>query len=374
MAISAIQDDADAKRKIEEDRKAKLQEELDALGKRVATAQSRAADVTVVRDKVLGYQSRREALLTRESTNSLRDPKSAAAIKEAKEISIAFSNLANDAAKDATGKDKALAAAIKEAFVGVLVDEKGGSLGGKTVTGSPGTGSTYVEGKGLDVLKGDASQVTKRIDTTNKILGEIKTALGGGTTKSFEDSDFTSTFKGSQKIADYKDKDGYLNDLGRQRIIDKYKLKKNDTFSYDGEIYRVTVGEDALIKSSKAVRKALGGPFAAGQLIQVNDRINPLGAQQEGMMIRPDFSGMIYPNAATMPRYDIPSGGYRGSSSMSSASSSGTAPVINNYITATPNMDIKQLAREVGMVTAKAVSRGGNNRGYSNGTQQVVNI
>jgi hypothetical protein len=37
-------------------------------------------------------------------------------------------------------------------------------------------------------------------------------------------------------------------------------------------------------------------------------------------------------------------------------------------------MDIKQLAREVGMVTAKAVSRGGNNRGYSNGTQQVVNI
>ena len=48
--------------------------------------------------------------------------------------------------------------------------------------------------------------------------------------------------------------------------------------------------------------------------------------------------------------------------------------IINNYITATPNMDIKQLAREVGMVTAKAVSRGGNNRGYSNGTQQVVNI
>jgi hypothetical protein len=37
-------------------------------------------------------------------------------------------------------------------------------------------------------------------------------------------------------------------------------------------------------------------------------------------------------------------------------------------------MDIKQLAREVGMVTAKAVSRGGNNRGYSNGTPQVVNI
>ena len=54
--------------------------------------------------------------------------------------------------------------------------------------------------------------------------------------------------------------------------------------------------------------------------------------------------------------------------------SSTVAPVINNYITASPNMDIKQLAREVGMVTAKAVSRGGNNRGYSNGSSQVVNI
>ena len=106
----------------------------------------------------------------------------------------------------------------------------------------------------------------------------------------------------------------------------------------------------------------------------VNDRINSLGGQQEGMLIRPNFSGTIYPNAATMPRYDIPSGGYRGSNNMSSATSGGAAPVINNYITAGPNMDIKQLAREVGMVTAKAVSRGGNNRGYSNGTQQVVNI
>jgi hypothetical protein len=106
----------------------------------------------------------------------------------------------------------------------------------------------------------------------------------------------------------------------------------------------------------------------------VNDRINTLGAQQEGMIIKPNFSGTIYPNSATMPRYDIPSGGYRGVGNTSSKMSQGVSPVINNYITATPNMDIKQLAREVGMVTAKAVSRGGNNRGYSNGTPQVVNI
>jgi hypothetical protein len=121
-------------------------------------------------------------------------------------------------------------------------------------------------------------------------------------------------------------------------------------------------------------QKALGGPFAAGQIIQVNDRINPLGAQQEGLFIKPDFSGIIYPNAATMPKYDVPSSGYRASMATYSNPSSTVAPVINNYITASPNMDIKQLAREVGMVTAKAVSRGGNNRGYSNGASQVVNI
>ena len=115
--------------------------------------------------------------------------------------------------------------------------------------------------------------------------------------------------------------------------------------------------------------------------MQVNDRINPLGAQPEGIsmrhkgrLIRTNFSGEIYPNAATMPRYDVPSGGYSGYRNESSGGSSGSSPVINNYITATPTMDIKQLAREVGIVTAKAVSRGGNNRGYSNGTQQVVNI
>jgi hypothetical protein len=374
MAIASIQDDAAAKQKLEEERKAKLQEEIDALSKKVATAQGRAADVTIVRDKVSGYQSRRDALLARESTNSQRDPKSAAYKKEAKDISMDFSNLAKDASNDAKGKDKTLAAAIKEAFLGVLVNGKGESLGGKTVTGIPGSSPQYVEGTGMDVLKGDASQVTKRIDTTNKILGEIKSALGGGTTKSFDDSDFTSTFKGNQKMDSYKDKDGYLTPLGRQRIIDKYKLKKNDTFSYDNEVYRVTVGEDAKFRDSKAVRKELGGPFAAGQLIQMNDRINSLGTQEEGIMVRPDFSGFIYPNAATMPRYDIPSSGYSGYRNESPAGSSGSSPIINNYITAGPNMDIKQLAREVGMVTAKAVSRGGNNRGYSNGTQQVVNV
>lgn len=395
MAIAAIQDDAAKKVKAEEARKAKLQEEIDALGKRVAASQSKAADVTIVRDKVQGYQARREALMARESTNSLRDPKSEEFIKEAEEIKMAFFNLANDAAADAKGKDKVLASAIKEAFLGVLVNEKGDSIGGKVMPATHPKGkATFKDGTGLGVLKADASQVTSRIDTTNKILGEIKKALGVVDGLEIKDlytgkkntkygagmGPFANLANGKNK--DLTDSEGDLTAEGITAAIRDNSFKKGHKFTFNGKTYKVVPASNlqkATLSTqlyADVVKKSLGGPFAAGQIIEVNDRINPLGAQPEGMgtLIKPDFSGVIYPNAATMPRYDIPSGGYSGYKNESSSGFSGSSPVINNYITATPNMDIKQLAREVGMVTAKAVSRGGNNRGYSNGTQQVVNI
>jgi len=395
MAIAAIQDDAAAKQKAEEARKAKLQEELDALGKKVAAAQARAADVTITRDKIVGYQSRREALLARESTNSQRDPKSEQAIQEAKDISRDFSNLANDVAGDAKGKDKALAAAIKEAFVGVLINDKGDSLGGKMVGNvAPKGKPMWQEGTGLSTLKTDASAITAKIDISNKLLAEIKLALGGG--GGLEIKDIYTGKKNARygggmgpmanlpggKNKELTDGAGDLTVEGIVAAVKDNSFKKGDKFTFNGKTYKVVPASTMQRATystqlyADVVKKALGGPFAAGQIIEVNDRINPLGAQKEGMgtLIKPDFSGVIYPNAATMPRYDIPSGKYSGYTNQSSVGSSGAAPVINNYITATPNMDIKMLAREVGKVTAQAVSRGGNNRGYSNGTQQVVNV
>jgi len=401
MAIAAIQDDAAAKTKAEEARKAKLQDELDALSKKVAASQARAADVTIVRDKVVGYQSRRDALLARESTNSQRDPKSAEAIQEAKDISRDFSNLANDVAADAKGKDKALAAAVKEAFLGVLINDKGDSLGGKMVGNvAPKGKPMWQEGTGLGTLKTDASAITAKIDISNKLLAEIKAALGGGGGLEIKDiytgkknarygsgvGPFASLPGGKNR--DLTDPAGDLTGEGIVAAIKDNSFKKGDKFTFNGRTYKV-VDASAMEQYkyptklyADVVKKALGGRFAAGQKLMVNDRINPLGAQQEGMVIEPKFSGTVYPNIATMPkpnlgnmpRYDIPSSGYRGIGNSASKLSQGAAPVINNYITATPNMDIKQLAREVGMVTAKAVSRGGNNRGYSNGTPQVVNI
>ena len=393
MAIAAIQDDAAAKQKIEQARKDKLQDELDALGKRVAAAQSKAADVTIVRDKVVGYQAQREALLARESTNSQRDPKSKEAIEEAKNISRDFAVLANAVAGDAKGKDAALAKAIKEAFVGVLINDRGDSIGGKMVGNvAPKGKPTWQEGTGLATLKTDASAITAKIDISNKLLAEIKAALGGG--GGLEIKDIYTGKKNARygggagpfanlpggKNRDLTDPAGDLTGEGIVAAIKDNSFKKGDKFTFNGRTYKV-VDASAMEQYkyptklyADVVKKALGGPFSAGQKLMVNDRINPLGAQKEGMVIRPNFSGTIYPNAATMPRYDIPSGAYSGYRNTSSVSSKGSAPVINNYITASPNMDIKQLAREVGQVTAKAVSRGGNNRGYSNGTQQVVNI
>ena len=388
MAIAAIQDDSTLKVKAEEARKAKLQEEIDALSKRVAVSQAKAADVTVVRDKVLGYQSQRDALISRQGLNAEKltaAPTDKAALQEQNDIRIALANLADAASKDAKGKDKALADAIKEAFVGVLVNAQGESIGGKLMPATHPKGSaTWKGGTGLDLLKSDASSITSKIEESNVILKAIHKALGG--------SEGVGTYKDPKKVTSVPvydtigmksvDSKGELSDQAREDLIRKNKYKKDTYFEYGGKKYRVNTAHDAKFRTPGAViTKEHGGPFAAGQLMQVNDRINPLGAQPEGIsmrhkgrLIRTNFSGEIYPNAATMPRYDVPSGGYSGYRNESSGGSSGSSPVINNYITATPTMDIKQLAREVGIVTAKAVSRGGNNRGYSNGTQQVVNI
>ena len=275
-----------------------------------------------------------------------------------------------------------LAKALKEAFGGTLIDSKTAeSLGGKTVT-SYQSGSTlsssYVKGVADTRLSADSKAMTDLITISNSHLANIEKLLGG--------KDGSGSSKDPKSISEIPvydtmsmksvDKNGQLSDQAREDLIRRNKYKKDTYFEYGGIKYRVNNGYDSILHTPGAVvvSKALGGPFAAGQKLMVNDRINSLGGQQEGMLIRPNFSGTIYPNAATMPRYDVPSGGYSGYRNASASVSGGVAPVINNYITAGPNMDIKQLAREVGMVTAKAVSRGGNNRGYSNGTQQVVNI
>jgi TP901 family phage tail tape measure protein len=378
MAISSIQDDAAAKTKKLEEEKERKQNEIDALNKKVASAQANSANVTVRRDQVVNFQNRREELIKQQGINDARGAKDPLKYTEGVKISQALSVLANDVSKSASGKDKGLAEALKAAFGGTLIDAKtGASLGGKTTQGYFGgstMSSTYVKGAADTALQNDSKALGTAMKVSEGLLTQIRDILGGkgtlgSTTKATAiDIGYKSTLGGNSNK-------GGLEQWAKESIVRDNNLQAGQYFKYLGQTYKV--GPNNSSGSRSIIRqKSLGGPFAAGQIIEVNERINPLGAQPEGIgtLIKPDFSGVIYPNAATMPKYDIPSGGYSGYRNESSGGSDGSAPVINNYITATPNMDIKQLAREVGMVTAKAVSRGGNNRGYSNGTQQVVNV
>jgi hypothetical protein len=375
MAISSIQDDVAAKTKKLEEEKERKQNEIDALNKKVASAQANSADVTVRRDQVVNFQNRREELIKQQGINDARGAKDPLKHTEGVKISQALSVLANDVSKSAAGKDKGLTEALKAAFGGTLIDAKtGASLGGKTTQTYSGASlsSSYATGVADIKLKEDSKALSGAMKVSEGLLTQIRDILGGKgslgfTTKATAFEVTKTTTNAGISLGGNTNKGG-LEQWAKEAIVRENNLQVGQYFEYNGQTYKVGY------KNSIIRQKELGGPFAAGQLIEVNDRINPLGAQQEGILIKPDFSGFIYPNAATMPTYDIPSGGYSGYSNQSSGGSLGSSPVINNYITASPNMDIKQLAREVGMVTAKAVSRGGNNRGYSNGTQQVVNI
>ena len=310
------------------------------------------------------FKSKRFRVLEKDGSNKQ-------ALKDQQELVRGpLADLVKQISADAKGSDKTLATELKKIFGGDLIDASGNSLAGKVMPATHPKGVSTYKPMGADAaLNKDATAALAgaKAITGGKTIADLYNAymgigVQGSTTKSTAVAIPTESKYGGNT------NNGGLETWAKQQIVAKNKLQPGQYFKYNGQTYKVDAG------GYHYRQKALGGPFAAGQLMQINDRVNPLGAQQEGIMIKPDFSGVIYPNAATMPKYDIPSGRYSGYRNQSSGGSDSSAPVINNYITATPNMDIKQLAREVGMVTAKAVSRGGNNRGYSNGTQQVVNV
>jgi hypothetical protein len=403
MSIAAIQDDVAAKDKANNEEKQRIQDAKDQLDKKTTVSQNKAADVTVIRDQILGIQTQYEAILKRQTDNKAKGATDPTKGPEALTISKDLSTLAASVAKLAAGKDKDLTESLRNAFAGTLIDSKTlVSLGGKTIEGPDGKGK-YQTGAADKVLASDSTRMLdelRSIDSHLANMEKIFKGTGSGTSADpYQNGSLGDIYKANPSFKpkiggalnpgldpSKWNQPGYGGLLGASSArsqIKKYaeeqgfQAKQFFTIDHNNLKYKFRVEDDGnitMIGKPVAIKKSLGGPFVAGQLIEVNDRINSLGAQKEGIRIKPNFSGEIYPNAATMPRYDIPSGGYRGSSNMSSVTSGGSAPVINNYITAGPNMDIKQLAREVGMVTAKAVSRGGNNRGYSNGTQQVVNI
>jgi hypothetical protein len=150
-----------------------------------------------------------------------------------------------------------------------------------------------------------------------------------------------------QKLKNFAYKQGlvmgdYFSAEDDKGLVSIFKVKDED-----GNITRV---------KNPYQKKSLGGQFAAGDNLLVNDRKNALGTQMEGIAISPNFSGTIYPNAATMPRFNIPSGTkYNGigGSTTSNSSNVYNIDIALNGTNVTADDVINRMKREMALINAK---------------------
>jgi TP901 family phage tail tape measure protein len=250
---------------------------------------------------------------------------------------------------------------------GKLASGGGSYVGSTFVTSAPGEGNQAFA-KLVNEVQGGAEKNFNKLSSEIRggaSLGDVVRAMGGKVDKSvkLETSDVTSIIKSNQGsssgyLKDMTKDDGSLEDGVRTAIIVERKLKRGDQFTYAGVTYNVTDGYDSVLKRPRAVRaKALGGPVVAGQTYAVNDRINALGTQQEGFMpFTPKVSGIVYPNAATMPRYDIASGqvtGMRGGVNSSYNNNTYSINIALNGTNVTADDVMRRFKAEMALVHAK---------------------
>ena len=333
-AIDAIEENRAKREKELIAQREKLQAQSDKAAKNLTNAQNNATSAGERMNKVDQYQNEYQRLVKEQARINVileKDGSNKQALKDQQELVRGpLGDLAKQISADAKGSDKTLAAELKKIFGGDLIDASGNSLAGKVMPATHPKGVSTYKPMGADAaLNKDASAAlaNAKAITGGKTLADLYNAyLGigpvGSKTKdtAFEVKEKTNKYG---KAYGGNTNNGGLETWAKQSIVTENNLQPGQYFKYNGQTYKVD-------SSGYHYRqKSLGGPFAAGQLMQINDRVNPLGAQQEGLMIKPDFSGVIYPNAATMPRYNVPS--YDTSSGMKQGGSeSSTSNVIIN--------------------------------------------
>ena len=189
--------------------------------------------------------------------------------------------------------------------------------------------------------------------------------MGGKVDKSktLLQTDVTAAIKANQGssssyLTDQTKDDGSLEEGVRKAIIQKYGFKDGDSFTFQGKTYNVK-NRGGILPGVEAVvvKKWGGGAVVAGQTYGVNDRINALGVQEEGFMpFTPKVSGMIYPNADTMPKYNIASGQVTGMSGGVNSSYNNNSYAINialNGTNVTADDVIRRFKTEMALVHAK---------------------
>jgi hypothetical protein len=283
------------------------QEKKDRQGDRVDAANKGNNRAVETKAKVDEYLAKLTALAQRMSNaQRLKDP------TRRKEAVDAITGEKNTLIEDLGKESKA----VREFFSNYVDPSTGKKLKGVTKWGG-GADSEFNK-----LVQEMEKQAGTNYDKMVKDLGggstlnDVVRAMGGKApvTKNVTADDLSSILRGSEKLTDLFKKNGDFTDIARTRLINKFKLKQDDSFRYGEDEYRVTVGEDSW-RDAKAVRRAGGGRFTPGQTYTIND-----GMKTEG--IRFDMPGTIYPNINTSPRYSIPSNSINGMSGVSNNASS----------------------------------------------------
>ena len=372
-AIDAIEENRAKREKELIAQREKLQAQSDKTAKNLTNAQNNSASAAERMNKIDQYQNQYQQIQKEKNRVDIildKDPTNKQALKDRDDLVRGpLGDLAKLVSADAKGSDKALAAEIKKIFTGTLIDKDGNSTAGKVILPRTKVAGGYKEGDADKALAKDAA-ISK--DAAEKImggksLGDLYNAyMGIGVQGSYsKDKPFevtSSTTKTGVPLGGNTNNGG-LETWAKERIITENQLKPGQFFKYGGQTYKVGP------KMSAIRQKWGGGPFAAGQELLVNDKVNPLGVQKEGILIRPNFSGEIYPNAATMPQYNIPSYSTAARMKQGSGDSTSSNVTINatlNFAEAPKNgrqlwKEFKDIARSEGAKVGETVLMGGMN-------------
>jgi hypothetical protein len=345
-AIDAIEEDRAKREKALIAQRQKLQDQSDKTAKNLTNAQNNATSAGERMNKVDQYQNEYQRLVKEQARIDVileKDPSNKKALKDQQDLVRGpLGDLAKQIAADSKGSDKVLAAELKKIFTGTLIDKDGNSLAGKVFNSArPDGPKGYQAGKADDALKQDAAAAMAgaKAITGGRTLADVYHAILTGQAKGRtvdltdkkagnRNSTWGQMYKGNDHINKASFFDTSSNKSLYQSMLRDFGLVEGDSFILNGVKYNVKKGNNIVKDASyKPPKMWGGGRFAAKQAITINDRVNNLGTQYEG--IKFDRSGVVYPNANTMPKYDIPS--YSTSSAMKQggASSSNSNVTIN---------------------------------------------
>jgi TP901 family phage tail tape measure protein len=352
----------DAKQKLLDDDQAKKDKQQDTISKYTNTGQSAAETLKQINDVKSALA---QLAIDQIENNALKDPAKKA-----------------EGQKSLDGRLQTVVAGLEKASDVVqkafpeYVDSKTNK--GKLSSGGSYVGSTFVPataGAGNDAFSklvteiqgGAKANFTAMADSIKggATLAMVVKAMGGTVSKSktIEQTDVTAAIKANQGssskyLTDQTKDDGSLEEGVRNAIIQKYGFKDGDSFVFQGKTYNVK-NRGGILPGVNAVlvNKALGGPVVAGQTYAVNDRLTPLGYQQEGFTpFTPAMSGIIRPNADTMPKYNIASGqvtGMRGGINSSSSNNNYSINIALNGTNVTADDVVRRFKQEMALVNAK---------------------